>query len=54
MYGKAVLTFLLISVGTQFARGADAAALWAGKVQPIFDAHCVKPWSARAEKRAGT
>jgi mono/diheme cytochrome c family protein len=26
----------------RFASGADAAALWSSKVQPIFDANCVK------------
>jgi mono/diheme cytochrome c family protein len=42
MYCKAVLTFLLALVSTRFAWGTDAAALWSGKVQPIFDANCVK------------
>src|SRR6266496_3064216 len=42
MYCKAVLTFLLALASARFARGADAAALWSGKVQPIFDANCVK------------
>src|SRR6266487_5414276 len=42
MYAKAVLTFLLAFASARFAWGADAAALWSGQVQPIFDANCVK------------
>src|SRR5580765_746249 len=42
VYCRAVLTFLLAFASARFACGADAAALWSGKVQPIFDAHCVK------------
>src|SRR6266403_2056372 len=42
MYCKAVLTFLLALASARFACGADAPALWSGKVQPIFDANCVK------------
>ncbi len=36
------LTFLLSALAASLARGADAAALWAGKVQPLFDVQCVK------------
>src|SRR6266550_2675946 len=39
---KAVLTFLLAFASARFACGADATALWSIKVQPIFDANCVK------------
>src|SRR6266850_5328038 len=43
MYCKAVLTFLFVFASAHFAGGADAAAaLWSSKVQPIFDANCVK------------
>jgi len=42
MHCKAVLTFLFAFALAPFVRGADAAALWSGKVQPIFDANCVK------------
>src|SRR6185436_17741275 len=42
MYCKAVLTFLLAFASARFACGADAAALWSSKVQPIFDVNCVK------------
>jgi len=42
MYGKAVLTFLLAFASAHLACGADAAALWSSKVQPIIDANCVK------------
>ena len=42
MYCKAVLTFLLALASARFACGADVAALWSSKVQPIFDANCVK------------
>ena len=42
MYCKWVLTCLLALASSRFAHGADAAALWSGKVQPIFDANCVK------------
>ena len=42
MYCKAVLTFLLALASARFACGADAAALWSSKVQPIFDANCLK------------
>jgi len=42
MYCKAVLTFLLAFASAHLACGADAAALWSRKVQPIFDANCVK------------
>src|SRR6266850_6592279 len=42
MYCKAVLTFLLAFASARFACGEDAAALWSSKVQPIFDANCVK------------
>jgi hypothetical protein len=42
MYCKAVLTFLLAFASAHSACGADAAALWSSKVQPIIDANCVK------------
>jgi mono/diheme cytochrome c family protein len=42
MYCKTVLSFLMAFAAASLARGADAAALWSAKVQPIFDAHCVK------------
>src|SRR6185436_5364632 len=42
MYCKSVLIFLLAFASARFACGADAAALWSSKVQPIFDANCVK------------
>src|SRR6266487_260520 len=42
MYWKAAFTFFLALASARFACGADAAALWSGKVQPIFDANCVK------------
>lgn len=42
MHCKAAFTFLLAFASARFACGADAAALWSGKVQPIFDANCVK------------
>src|SRR6266511_343518 len=42
MYCKTVLTFLLAFVSARLACGAGAAALWSSKVQPIFDANCVK------------
>ena len=42
MWFKVVLNLLLVITGAPLAFGADAASLWSGKVQPIFDAHCVK------------
>ncbi|HKS36466.1 MAG TPA: DUF1549 domain-containing protein, partial [Verrucomicrobiae bacterium] len=42
MYCKTALILLIAFAGASLARGADAATLWSGKVQPIFDAHCVK------------
>ncbi len=42
MYRKAVLIFLLAFAPLHFSRGADAAALWSGKIQPLFDVNCVK------------
>src|SRR6266542_2677149 len=42
VYCKAVLTFLLAFASARFSSGADPAALWFSKVQPIFDANCVK------------
>src|SRR5678815_55619 len=41
MYRNAVLIFLLALV-TPHSRGADAAALWSAKVQPLFDVNCSK------------
>src|SRR5436190_692485 len=42
VYRRAVLTFLLAFASARFGCGADAAALWSSKVQPIFDVNCVK------------
>src|SRR5258706_2218507 len=42
MHRKAVLTLLLVLATPHFSRGADAAALWSGKIQPLFDVQCVK------------
>ncbi len=42
MYRKTVLTMLLGLAAANFASGADAFALWTGKVQPLFDVQCVK------------
>jgi mono/diheme cytochrome c family protein len=42
MYCKTVLILLLSLAAPHLACGADAAALWTGKVQPLFDVHCVK------------
>jgi mono/diheme cytochrome c family protein len=39
MYWKVVLIFTL---AVPLARGANAGALWAGKIQPLLDANCVK------------
>ena len=36
------LTSLLLSALVARGLGADADALWAGKVRPLFDLHCVK------------
>src|SRR5688572_28656855 len=42
MYCKVAFTFLLTLASARFACGADSVALWSSKVQPIFDANCVK------------
>ena len=42
MLHKTVLTLLLSVSLARIACGADAAALWSAKVQPLFDVHCVK------------
>src|SRR5688572_15583838 len=42
MYCKVAFTFLLTLASARFACGANSAALWSSKVQPIFDANCVK------------
>src|SRR6266550_8249334 len=42
MYCKAAFTFFLALASARLACGADAAALWSSKVQPILDANCVK------------
>src|SRR6266487_3474186 len=42
MYRRIVLSLLLSFASARLAEGADAAALWSGKVQPIFDVMCVK------------
>lgn len=39
---QSALALLLSAAVISFARGADAAALWAGQVQPLFDVQCVK------------
>ena len=41
MYRKVVLIFVL-AFAAPLSRGADAGALWAGKIQPLLDANCVK------------
>ena len=42
MYRRIVLSLLLTFASARLAEGADAAALWSGKVQPLFDVMCVK------------
>lgn len=42
MHRKTVLTFVLSFAAARIACGADAAMLWTGKVQPLFDVYCVK------------
>ena len=42
MCRKTALTLLLLLAAAPAARCADAAALWSGKVQPIFDVQCTK------------
>src|SRR5262245_3722003 len=42
MYRGIVLSLLLSFASARLAKGADAAALWSGKVQPLFDVQCVK------------
>jgi mono/diheme cytochrome c family protein len=42
MSGKAALNLLVFFAAAQIARGANANALWTGKVQPILDKNCVK------------
>ena len=39
---RIVLSVLISFVAGHVARGADAAALWAGKVQPLLDVQCSK------------
>src|SRR5262245_11254947 len=41
MYWKVVLIFML-ALAVPLSRGANAGALWAGKIQPLLDANCVK------------
>jgi hypothetical protein len=41
MYRKVVFIFVL-AFAVPLSRGADAGALWAGKIQPLLDANCVK------------
>ena len=42
MFARNALTLLLCFVAAHAVRGADAAALWASRVQPLFDVQCVK------------
>lgn len=42
MYRKATLTLLFSLVTARLACGADAAALWSSRVQPLLDVQCVK------------
>lgn len=42
MDGKTTLILLLSFALARWAGAADAAALWSGKVQPLFDVQCVK------------
>jgi mono/diheme cytochrome c family protein len=42
MFRKAVITLTLSFAVARLAGAADAAALWSGKVQPLFDVQCVK------------
>lgn len=42
MHWKTVLTLLLALAAPHFLRGADAAALWSSRIQPLFDVNCVK------------
>ena len=41
MYRIVILIFVL-ALAVPSSRGADAGALWAGKIQPLLDANCVK------------
>ena len=42
MLRRIALPFLFSLTATHLANGADAAALWSTKVQPLFDVNCVK------------
>ncbi|MEN9676082.1 MAG: hypothetical protein RIS76_1978 [Verrucomicrobiota bacterium] len=42
MLRRTVQSLLLSALAARLAWGADAAALWTGKVQPLLDVHCVK------------
>ena len=42
MLRRTAQTLLLSAAVACPAWGADAAALWTGRVQPLFDVHCVK------------
>ena len=42
MFREAALTLLISFATVRLAGAADAAALWSGKVQPLFDVQCVK------------
>lgn len=42
MHRKVILTFLIAFTSARVACGVDARAVWSSKVQPIFDANCVK------------
>jgi mono/diheme cytochrome c family protein len=37
-----LLTFAILLASASVALAGDAAALWSGSVQPLFDVHCVK------------
>ncbi|HWB05182.1 MAG TPA: DUF1549 domain-containing protein [Verrucomicrobiales bacterium] len=42
MHREFALTFLLSLTAAPLARAGDAAALWSGRVQPLFDVQCTK------------
>lgn len=42
MLPRTLQTLLLSAVAAHLAWAADAVALWTGKIQPLFDVHCVK------------
>ncbi len=42
MLHRTIVAFCIVLSVAERAHGADAATLWSGKVQPLFDVHCVK------------